>query len=98
MSTRGSVCVCVSRVKQEEKKAMTTKPKNNRLCEVIILTFIVLLILHPGGQKFTGYKFRNTKKICFPPPRNIKILLDCDLTFLKWKAFLPHPLSDSVYA
>lgn len=65
----GDVCMCVTKKKKKKKnktkRGYDTKSKNNKLCEkVCLLMFIFLPPLHLHGQKFTGYKFTNTKYHC----------------------------------
>lgn len=66
---RRCVYVCHESDKRERRRKKKTtydsKTKNNRPREVLILTLILLPRLHLDGQKFTGYKFTNTKQYCF---------------------------------
>lgn len=68
---RGDGCVYVCHESDKEdkiffkKKAMTAKPKTDRLREVLILTFIFLPPFHLDGQRFTGYKVHKHKALLF---------------------------------
>lgn len=106
VSMRACVCVYVHHKSNERKKKRKknddskTKKNRTRLREVIILTFIFLPPLHLNGQKFTGYKFTNTKH------RHLLYIFKQEMSkyhsnvtwcFLNGKPPFP-PLSDSVYA